>query len=228
MTITGTDGHFLGYPACQAEHLPDLDGVVPPADNSGQVVFTDSAGVEGTAPANTGQASTVLYSSRHAAGTLLELSAAYVSNDGSVIDTTSRPVPLDIISADWSIAKYGAPTTQLLEDHGDDPGLRHPQRPGGHLGANHERHAIQANELWQYNPIGSSGYGHLINEQSGKCLEVNGSNGNVDQWDCVAGATNELWAQVPNPTGGDALQVESSGSIWPPPRLRRRSATAPG
>jgi hypothetical protein len=62
------------------------------------------------------------------------------------------------------------------------------------------------------------GYAQLVNVQSGKCLEVNGSTGAVDQWDCIPGAANELWKQVPNTVPnangivvGDALQVESSG-----------------
>jgi Ricin-type beta-trefoil lectin domain-like len=72
---------------------------------------------------------------------------------------------------------------------------------------------MQSNQLWKYVPeAGNTGYGQLLGLQSGKCFEVNGTNGNVDQWDCL-GTSNQLWRQVAN--GG--LQVKSDGSylgVW--------------
>ena len=62
---------------------------------------------------------------------------------------------------------------------------------------------------------GATGYGYLINDHTGNCLEVNGTTGAVDTWACVPGANNELWREVPNPDGPNgaknALQVEFSG-----------------
>jgi Ricin-type beta-trefoil lectin domain-like len=68
----------------------------------------------------------------------------------------------------------------------------------------------QANELWEFVPQSgnsggqiTTGYGELINRQSGLCLDVNGANSpgglnyadgaTIDQWQCVAGAANEQW-----------------------------------
>ena len=212
LSITGADAHFTnGVAVVKQSTNPTLTVSLPPADNNGRVVFADNGGTVGVVPVSNGQASTVYYPWVHFPGTVEELTATYVSWDDSIIDP-SPPVPLYIESAEWSFAKVGAPTTQLLEDHGDAPSSATPDGTAVDTWSEVTNgDAVQANELWTFNVTTSGGYAQLYNEQSHKCLEVNGSNGSVDQWDCVAGATNELWRWVSNPSGGDSLQVESSG-----------------
>ena len=59
-----------------------------------------------------------------------------------------------------------------------------------------------------------TGYGEIVNNNSGKCLEVNATNGTIDQWQCVDGAGNELWKLVPNAGGGTALQIDLTGAAY--------------
>lgn len=213
LSITGADAHFTnGVAVVKQSTNPTLTVSLPPADNNGRVFFADNGGSFDVEPVSNGQASTVYYPAAHLPGTVEELTATYVSWDDSIIDP-GPPVPLYIESADWSFAKVGAPTTQLLEDHGNAPASATPDGTAVDTWSEvMNGDAVQANELWTFNVTTPGGYAQLYNEQSHKCLEVNGSNGNVDQWDCVAGATNELWRWVSNPSGGDSLQVESSGA----------------
>lgn len=66
---------------------------------------------------------------------------------------------------------------------------------------------LQANQLWEFipaldNPGGTlqSGWGHLRNRRSGKCLQVMGAShqdaADVNQWACIPTADNELWKLV--------------------------------
>jgi hypothetical protein len=115
-----------------------------------------------------------------------------------------------------SFAKLGAPSTQLLEVNGSDE----PQSNGGVIDIWQQSTSggsIVSNERWTYVPSQAvPGYGEVVSDSSGKCLEVNGSDGAVDQWTCITDATNELWRMVPNGSyagvpAGIALQVLFSG-----------------
>ena len=66
---------------------------------------------------------------------------------------------------------------------------------------------LQANQLWEFVPEAANtsgnifgGFGWLRNRQSGKCLQVMGASteegAEINQWDCVPGATNELWRAI--------------------------------
>ena len=52
-------------------------------------------------------------------------------------------------------------------------------------------------------------WGMLKNNKTGKCLEQNGTNGNVDTWDCV-GSDNELW----RPTNDGRFLQLASTKAW--------------
>jgi hypothetical protein len=82
---------------------------------------------------------------------------------------------------------------------------------------------VQANMEWEFVPETSpvpntggsitTGWGQLINRQSGLCLDVNGAStadaATVDQWQCVPGALNEEWGAVYNSArGGYVVQAE--------------------
>ena len=54
-----------------------------------------------------------------------------------------------------------------------------------------------ANNLWKFIPFGTDGYGEIVNVNSNKCLEYNGTNGSIDQWEC-GGSDNHLWKGVWN------------------------------
>ena len=115
-----------------------------------------------------------------------------------------------------SIAKVGALTTQEVEvNQSDNPSVN-----GGVVDTWQQVAAGRrpvSNELWAYVPDSESvGYGELVSQSSGKCLEVNGTTGVVDQWDCVPEAANELWHVSANASfsgfgAGFSLQVLSSG-----------------
>jgi hypothetical protein len=85
----------------------------------------------------------------------------------------------------------------------------------------------QADEQWEFQPASSNpwgsistGWGELINRQSGLCLDINGSNqaeessdgAIVDQWQCVDGAANEEWKAV-STTGGWQLVSQLDGDV---------------
>lgn len=145
--------------------------------------------------------------------------ASYLSEHASLISEqtapgtaeasiTFLPASLGPAGTAWSIAKEG--TTKVLEVSGDSP------HDGGTVDlweqmATTDGHAY-ANELWTFRPDGDSEYGWLVNNSTGKCLEVNHHTGAVDQWECLPGADNELWRATANSTGGVALQVKSSGA----------------
>jgi len=79
----------------------------------------------------------------------------------------------------------------------------------------------QANELWEFVPDANNsggsittGYGELINRQSGLCLDVNSNDtadgAVVDQWQCVPGASNEQWTAIKYPGGyGISSQLDN-------------------
>jgi hypothetical protein len=69
---------------------------------------------------------------------------------------------------------------------------------------------VQANQRWTYHETGGTGTGTLANADSGKCLEINGTSGTLDQWTCQGG-DNQLWKIVPN-QDGSRLQVTTSWS----------------
>ena len=109
----------------------------------------------------------------------------------------------------WYFQMIGAPDSQLLE-------VNNNATDNGAVVDTWEKtldgDAPQANQLWVYQEDGTTGYGQLVNSNSRKCLEVSGASGAVDQWQCIAGASNELWHALTNATGGTALQVKSSGA----------------
>ena len=115
---------------------------------------------------------------------------------------------LVVTGQSWSIADPSAPGPMLLEVNGSNGGTDLWQQAGSGS-------SLAANEQWAYAADGTTGYGYLINDSTGNCLEVNGTTGAVDTWACVPGANNELWREVPNPDGPNgaknALQVEFSG-----------------
>jgi hypothetical protein len=139
------------------------------------------------------------------------ISAVYSPSNGSglLVGSTSAAASLAVswpTETPWSFMKaptsYGLDLELNLTDGGVD--IWQQVMSGSN---------VQANEVWNYEPIGN-GYGQLVNDISGNCLEVNGSTGAVDTWACVPGAENELWKLVPNTTGSDggtALQVMYSG-----------------
>jgi hypothetical protein len=146
-----------------------------------------------------------------AAGTI-----TYAAPDGTAgtgrVQLECQPDPgpsLGSAGADWSFAKVGATGTQLVEVNGNSTAN------GATVDTWQQTMAgtsIQNNEVWTYQPASdSSGYGQLVSPASGKCLEINGTTGAVDQWTCVTGAPNELWRAVPNAPGGTALQERSTG-----------------
>jgi hypothetical protein len=115
-----------------------------------------------------------------------------------------------------SIAKVGALTTQEVEVNQSDQ----PSANGGVVDTWRQVAAGSrpvSNELWAYVPDTEAvGYGELVSQSSGKCLEVNGSTGVVDQWTCVPEAANELWHVSANASfsgfgAGFSLQVLSTG-----------------
>jgi Ricin-type beta-trefoil lectin domain-like len=115
-----------------------------------------------------------------------------------------------------SIAKVGALTTQEVEVNQSDQ----PSANGGVVDTWQQVAAGSrpvSNELWAYVPDTEAvGYGQLVSQSSGKCLEVNGTTGVVDQWTCVPEAANELWHVSTNSSfsgfgAGFSLQVLSTG-----------------
>src|SRR5262249_34516827 len=73
---------------------------------------------------------------------------------------------------------------------------------------------VVGNERWTFKAKdGMPGYGQLVNLATGKCLEINGANGSVDQWTC-ADQPNVLWRAIANDaTGGVALQSALNGQV---------------
>jgi hypothetical protein len=124
------------------------------------------------------------------------------------VQGSSSSAQFVVTGQSWSIADPSAPGPMLLEVNGSNGGTDLWQQAGSGS-------SLAANEQWAYAADGTTGYGYLINDHTGNCLEVNGTTGAVDTWACVPGANNELWREVPNPNGPNgamnALQVEFSG-----------------
>jgi Ricin-type beta-trefoil lectin domain-like len=124
------------------------------------------------------------------------------------------------VSAVYSISSP-ADWSTLLEDHGNQMSngavtdmwgqLNQSTGQDPDLSSSHDPFAVesqipQANYLWEFVPASnnsggllSTGYGELVNRQSGLCLDVNGSDPNeygdgatVDQWAC-GGGPNQEW-----------------------------------
>jgi hypothetical protein len=139
---------------------------------------------------------------------LQSLSTGVASSPGNgSISVTWLPAP----DSNDVYAFEKTPTTQLLEVNGavtDNGGTVDTwQRI---LGSDNK---IVPNELWTYEST-RTGYGEIVNNNSGKCLEVNATNGTIDQWQCVDGSGNESWKLVPNAGGGTALQIDLTGAAY--------------
>jgi Ricin-type beta-trefoil lectin domain-like len=122
------------------------------------------------------------------------------------------------VTAVYTIQNLAEPNDLLLEDHGnqmnngaltdvwdqtDQGSYQDPTNDGNYP------QITQANELWEFVPSAgntggqiTTGWGELINRQSGLCLDVNGSDPNeygdgatVDQWTC-GGGPNQEWTSL--------------------------------
>jgi Ricin-type beta-trefoil lectin domain-like len=83
---------------------------------------------------------------------------------------------------------------------------------------------LQANQLWEFVPKAGntggntleSGWGWFRSRASGKCLQVMSAStaeaAEVNQWDCIDGADNELWRVTSNSYVPLVLQVKHSGA----------------
>jgi hypothetical protein len=201
-------------PTLTATVSADSDGDEGPVPG-GTVQFSDSAtGTIGSASVVNGQASLTTSSLALGANTITADYNGYTEGIYYFVSTASAPITVSaenpmVAGSLWSFAKSGASGTQLLEVNNNSTA------DGGVVDTWQQvmsRNATQANEVWVYQPSSANpGYGQLVNQNSGLCLEVNGASGAVDQWGCVTGADNELWQEVTNPSGGDSLQVLSSG-----------------
>ncbi len=83
----------------------------------------------------------------------------------------------------------------------------------------HDSNGLQTNYQWSYEYDADKNAGQLRNQDSGLCLEVNGTNGRIDQWPCDADSDNHLWKIVPVDGAGDvALKIvlDKKTGIWPP------------
>jgi len=108
---------------------------------------------------------------------------------------------------------------QVNQTTNQDPG--NIQTPGDGVTSDPNLPITQANELWEFVPDANNsggsittGYGELINRQSGLCLDVNGNDtadgAVVDQWQCVPGASNEQWTAIKYPGGyGISSQLDN-------------------
>jgi hypothetical protein len=80
---------------------------------------------------------------------------------------------------------------------------------------------VAAHQLWTFKAHpGWPGLGELINVQSGKCLEINGTTNRVDQWPCAMDSLNHMWRVIGGLDGtvrivsgtDDALSTGLSGA----------------
>jgi hypothetical protein len=137
-------------------------------------------------------------------------SASWVINTntatGPIIDLGSSP------SGHWEFHLIGAPGNRQVQVMGDST--------DNGAAVNMWDAFNQGNYQWRWVPT-TDGWGQLRNITSGRCLEVNGTDGSVDQWDCTDNADNQLWKTVLNPSGGSALQVKSTNKYL-------TSSAAPG
>ncbi|CCH77484.1 exported hypothetical protein [Nostocoides japonicum T1-X7] len=117
--------------------------------------------------------------------------------------------PTDGATASYTFVKTGT-VDQLLEVNGaatyDGARVDTWEKQGGTVGDN---------QVWafQRNAIDGAA-GTLMNRATGKCLEVNGTDGTIDQWPCTT-QENTMWTMVPNGDGGTALQVTFSIPFGP-------------
>lgn len=145
----------------------------------------------------------------------VHLSAEYANKDGILVDPWQAGGNLQIVPHTnlWTIAAV-SDRNQLLEVNASTSG-------NGAVVDTWETTmsgtSVQANETWKaVADPNNPGWSQMINEATGKCLEVNGSTRAIDQWDCVSGAANELWTTIftnhGQTLGGQLLQVKSDGS----------------
>ena len=229
LAISGATGSVNGTPSVPEGADATVTATLP-ADATGTVTFNDAddTATAQTEPVVNGQASAVIDTAGYPVGTDY-ITAIYNSTSSVYTDAgTATSASLVIVPAlapaqpvlgsgnsVWTFAKDGAAGTQLLEVNNNstsDGGAVDTWQPVS------DGNATQANEAWVFEPsapgaTAQAGYGWLVNQNSGLCLEVNASTGAVDQWQCVQGAANELWQEVANPAGGDSLQVQSSGQF---------------
>jgi hypothetical protein len=214
LALSGTTGTAGGVSWVVPGVNPTVTASLP-ANATGTVSFYDNSGTN-TVPVVNGTASEVLNSASIGAG-IDYITAIYNSTSDLYSDTGSQSLPLNILGPDslgsagmvWTFAKDGASSPQLLEVNDNSTADGGTVDTWQQVTSNGN---VQGNEAWVYQPSTTNpAYGELVNQNSGLCLELNGTSGVVDQWQCENGATNELWQEVTNPTGGDSLQNLASG-----------------
>lgn len=108
-----------------------------------------------------------------------------------------------------AITKNGA-TNAYLEVHGDSGSSFDDGAPVDAWRSD-DADRLTTNEVWTWTPIDGQDSVMLVNKLSGKCLEVNGSNGNIDQWTCQPGSSNHRWKPVRNADGSVFLVTVQDG-----------------
>jgi Ricin-type beta-trefoil lectin domain-like len=139
------------------------------------------------------------------------------------------------VTAVYSLQNLAEPGNTMLEDNDVDSGngaLTNVWQagPGQYQdpdATSSDAQILGANHLWEFVPesnnttgLLTSGYGELMNRQSGLCLDLNGSDPNeygdgaiVDQWSCGGGA-NQEWMAVWNPIQqGYKLESAADGGL---------------
>jgi len=129
------------------------------------------------------------------------------------------------VTAVYAISS-SASSSNLLEDHGNQMSDGAVTDVWGQVNQATDQDSYssnkitQANQLWEFVPRSdnsggsiTTGYGQLINRQSGLCLDINGANtgdgATVDQWQCVPGANNEEWRAE----GSDGVYALMSANV---------------
>ena len=77
---------------------------------------------------------------------------------------------------------------------------------------------FSASQLWTYQFMSQKQAGYLINKDTGLCLEVNGTDGSIDQWPCESPSANHLW-YIANGPGADSvllITLTSQTGTWAP------------
>jgi hypothetical protein len=136
------------------------------------------------------------------------------------------------VTAVYSLQNLAEPGNTMLEDNDIDSGNgaltnvwqagpAQYQDPMANGAYSSDPQILAANHLWEFVPQASNtggtlltGYGELVNRQSGLCLDVNGSDPNeygdgatVDQWTC-GGGPNQAWQAYGYAGGGYLLVSE--------------------
>jgi hypothetical protein len=212
LSLSGTSGSSGGVSWVVPGENPTVTATLP-SGATGTVTFEDAYGNQWpNVPVVNGQASAVITTTGDPLGADY-ITATYNSTSDDYTSAGSQSLPLDVLGPSslggpgmtWSFAKDGATSTQLLEDNGNSAsdGATVDTWAQTTSGSN-----VVANEAWVYQPsTTNAGYGQLVNQSSGLCLERNGTSGAVDQWQCETGATNQLWQEVTNTsTNEDFLQ----------------------